>query len=76
MNATSSRLNSPNWKERGNRFRKVNAMTLIGKKGLGELPIRSKDIIDVQWKPAREAMDLKVLSTSISNSNIMRFTNS
>ena len=45
---------------------------IIGRKDSGGLPMKFRDIIDVQLIPASGLMGQKDLSTSTSNSNITR----
>jgi hypothetical protein len=46
-----------NWRRRGKRYRREKKVKIIGRKDLGEQPIKFKDIIDVRSIPVRDRMD-------------------
>lgn len=52
-------LNSPNWKKKEKRSRKVREVTKIEKRGFEELLMKLKDITDAQLIPANVPMDLR-----------------
>jgi hypothetical protein len=61
------RPNSLNSRKRAKRFKKDKEMIPIEKRGFEGPPMKSKDTTGVKYKPAKEAMDQKALSTSISS---------
>ena len=58
-------LNLSNSKRKDKKFSLGKLMMKIVRKDLEEQPIKSKDITDVQFKLAKDHMDLKALSISI-----------